>query len=83
MNTKTITIRELTHNMKKITAAVQRGSNFTVLKNAKPVFEIRPIANDATHGNARKLTLDDLKKHMFVSKVKDPSKKIDEIVYGV
>ena len=75
---KTIGVKELHTNMKKITEATQKGASFLVMKNAKPVFRIEPIDDDAP----RRFTLDDFKEVMFTTEDKDLSKKVDEIVYG-
>jgi antitoxin (DNA-binding transcriptional repressor) of toxin-antitoxin stability system len=79
MTSKTIGIRELHRNLKRISEAAKRGQAFIVLRNATPVFRIEPLPVLKT---GKKYTLADFRRAEF-SGPKDLSKRIDEIVYGI
>ncbi len=73
-------MRDLVRNMKEITNAVERGASFTVLRNAKPVFRIAPLEEGGS--KTMHLTLKDFARAQFKG-VKDLSKRVDTVVYGV
>lgn len=78
MKPKTIGIRELIRNYKKITRETKRGMSFEVMNHREALFQITPIKKK------QKTTLwDDLKDISFSDEDRDLSKKIDEIVYDV
>lgn len=83
MTIKTIGVKELHKNMKKISEQAQKGVNFVVMKHAKPIFKIGPVNSYPT----KKYTLGDFKKITFNSKDiggvdKNLSQNIDKILYG-
>ena len=79
MTSKTIGIRELSRNLKKIAEAARRGRSFIVVKNTTPVFKIEPMNQIKT---GKKYSPDDFR-HAEFSGPKDLSERIDEFVYGI
>lgn len=79
MQPKIIGIRELHKHLPAITTAVARGKSFVVIKHAKPIFNISPIADkiQKTH------TLADFKAIKFSHPNKNLSKEIDAAVYKI
>ena len=75
---KTIGVKELHHNLKKVVRATQRGTSFIVTKHRKPIFRIEPVDEKKF-----KYTLEDLADIRFSTDDPDLSKKVDEIVYGI
>ncbi|PIR46949.1 MAG: hypothetical protein COV07_01650 [Candidatus Vogelbacteria bacterium CG10_big_fil_rev_8_21_14_0_10_45_14] len=76
--TKTITTRELQHNLPKVKRGLSKGVEYTVLHYGKPAFTLSP----PSEVSGRKLkTFEDLLKIRFQSGEKNLSRKIDKIVY--
>jgi antitoxin (DNA-binding transcriptional repressor) of toxin-antitoxin stability system len=87
MQTKTIGVRQLYRELKKITEATKRGQSFTVLKNTEPIFRIEPVTktqkksyNFADLDNLAKEIQEEFKKNKVS---KNLSQEIDSIVYGI
>ena len=80
MRTKTIGVRELQHQFKKVTEAAKRGASFVVTSHRKPLFRIEPVTmEDKKIG---KTLLKEIKPLMYRSGKKDLSKKINKMTYG-
>ncbi len=77
MSTKIIGIKQLHKELKKVSDATERGESFLVVRNSKPVFEIRPVEER----KEKKYSLKDFKKIQFESKNKNLSKELDKIIY--
>lgn len=79
MRPTTIGIKELHGKLSEVAEAARRGKSFLVMRHARPVFRIEPVASDSK----KTYTLDDLRPLMFRSKDKSLSKGVDRAVYGV
>lgn len=79
METKTIGIRDLLRNTKKITMAVARGTEFEVLNHTTPVFRIVPILQP----RKKKYTFEDLMNFRIKSQDTHLSENVDFYVYGI
>lgn len=79
----TINIREFQRNMKSVGEKVAKGRSFLVLKNAKPVFEVRPVTLE-THKKTKRTQKEFLRdlSAIRIHGEKDLSRNIDKIVYG-
>lgn len=71
-----IGVRELQRNLRKISNKALKGQAFVVVRNAKPLFKITPIA-----ASRPKYTLKDFRRLEFDSGERNLSRRIDEIVY--
>lgn len=78
MTPTTIGVREFQRDFASVTAAVERGQSFIVVRHAKPIARLVPVEDE----KKRKYTLKDLETLRF-SGGKNLSKEIDKIVYGV
>ena len=74
-----IGVKQLYRELPRIARAAGRGQSFTVVKYAKPIFTIEPLAKKVT----KKYTLADVFALRFKGGSPNASKNVDKIVYGV
>ncbi|MBI4257097.1 type II toxin-antitoxin system Phd/YefM family antitoxin [Candidatus Uhrbacteria bacterium] len=81
MQSKTIGMRELRHQLARIARAVEQGQSFLVTIHNKTAFRIVPPKKHERDRKIGKRLVDEFKPLQFKSGNKHLSQKIDEIVY--
>ncbi len=74
-----IGVKQFHKDLKKITEMVQKGHEYVVVKNSKPVFRIVPLDENK---KAKKSLHEEFKHLHFKTDNPNLSKEIDKILYG-